>query len=210
MNKKVETIFIIDDDKSVRRSLSLFLTSAGYTVETYPGSEEFLEREIYDGTGCIILDVNLEGKTGLELQEELILLDSQLPIIFITGCGNIQMSVNALKKGAVNFLEKPFKDEELLHSVGEAMELSQRLKEEKEETKKASDLVAALTPREYEILKYLVTGILNKQIGFVLNIAEHTVKLHRQSICKKLRVKSVPEIIRIADKAGINPSEKKM
>jgi FixJ family two-component response regulator len=210
MNKKAGTIFIIDDDKSVRRSLSLFLASEGYLVETYPGSEEFLEREIHHGTGCIILDVNLAGKTGLELQEELILLDSQLPIIFITGCGNIPMSVNALKKGAVNFLEKPFKDEELLQSVVEAIALSQKLKEEKEEIKKASDLVAALTPREYEILKYLVTGMLNKQIGSALNIAEHTVKLHRQSICKKLGVKSLPEILRIADKAGIIPSEKKM
>jgi FixJ family two-component response regulator len=210
MNNQAETIFIIDDDKSVRRSLSLFLASAGYTVETCSSSEEFLEREIHDGTGCIILDVNLEGKTGMELQEELILLDSQLPIIFITGYGNIPMSVNALKKGAVNFLEKPFKDEELLHSVTEAIALSLKFKEEKEETKKASDLVAALTPREFEILKYLVTGMLNKQIGYALNITEHTVKLHRQSVCKKLGVKSLPEILHIADKAGIIPSEKKM
>ena len=210
MNNKAETIFIIDDDKSVRRSLSLFLTSAGYAVETCASSEEYLEKEIHDGTGCIILDVNLEGKTGLELQEELILLESQLPIIFITGYGNIPMSVNALKKGAVNFLEKPFKDEELLHSVAEAIALSQKLKEEKEDYKKASVLVASLTPREYEILKHLVTGMLNKQIASLFDIAEHTVKLHRQSICKKLGVKSVPEILRIADKAGIIPSEKKM
>ena len=102
-----ETIFIIDDDKSVRRSLSLFLQSFGYQVETYESAEEFLETDKFDGVGCIILDVNMSGKSGLELQEELIKTGSDLPIIFITGKGNIQMSVNAVKKGAVNFLEKP-------------------------------------------------------------------------------------------------------
>jgi FixJ family two-component response regulator len=208
MSAGQDTVFIIDDDLSVRRSLSLFLAAAGYEVEAYSSSEEYLAREPYEGTGCIILDVNLEGKTGLELQEELILLDSQLPIIFITGCGNIPMSVQALKKGAFNFLEKPFKDEELLQSVSEAIALSCRLTEAREEKIDAEKLIGALTPREHEILKYLLTGMLNKQIASVFDITEHTVKLHRHSICEKLGVRSVPEIIRIADKAGIIPSEK--
>jgi FixJ family two-component response regulator len=119
MENQPATIFIIDDDKSVRRSLSLFLMANEFSVETYSSSEEYLEREEYSGTGCIILDVNLEGKSGLELQEELLDRDSHLPIIFISGRGNVQMSVQTVKKGAVNFLEKPFKDGELLNSIFE-------------------------------------------------------------------------------------------
>ncbi len=198
-----ETIFIIDDDKSVRRSLSLFLQSAGYQVETYESAEEFLEREKFEGAGCIILDVNMSGKSGIELQEELIKTDSELPIIFITGKGNIQMGVNAVKKGAVNFFEKPFKEEDILNSVSESVHLSRNLLMQKAEQTTAQNLVNLLTPRELEIVKYLPTGLLNKQIAAELNIAEQTVKIHRRNICDKLGVKSVPEILRITEKAGI-------
>jgi two-component system, LuxR family, response regulator FixJ len=200
--KNNPTIFIIDDDKAVRRSLSLFLQSAGYSVDTFESAEEFLETEIFKGAGCIILDVNMSGKSGLELQEELIKTGSELPIIFITGKGNIQMSVNAVKKGAVNFLEKPFKEEDILLSVSEAVSLSQNLVLQKSGQKTAQNLIHSLTPRELEILKYLPTGMLNKQIAAELNIAEQTVKIHRRSICDKLGVKSVPEILRIAERAG--------
>ncbi len=200
--KNNPTIFIIDDDKAVRRSLSLFLQSVGYAVETFESAEEYLEAEKFDDAGCIILDVNMGGKNGLELQEELIQKDSDLPIIFITGKGNIQMSVNAVKKGAVNFLEKPFKEEDILLSVSEAVSLSHSLILQKTEQKAAQNLVNSLTPRELEILKYLPTGMLNKQIAAELNIAEQTVKIHRRSICDKLGVKSVPEILRIAERAG--------
>jgi FixJ family two-component response regulator len=197
-----EVIFIIDDDASVRRSLSMFLTANNFYVESYTGSEEYLARETFSGTGCVVLDVNLEGKSGFDLQEDLVNMNSHLPIIFITGRGSIHMSVQALKKGAVNFLEKPFADEELLQSINEALAMSRKLKTEKEEIQKAQKLIATLTPRESEILKYVVTGMLNKQIAAELQIAEQTVKLHRQSICEKLGVKSVPEIMRIAEKAG--------
>jgi len=196
-------IFIIDDDKSVRRSLSLFLQSVGYQVETYESAEQFLEREKFEGVGCIILDVNMSGKSGLELQEELIKKGSDLPVIFITGKGNIQMSVNAVKKGAVNFLEKPFKEEDILNSVSESVNISRNLVNQKTEQKTAQNLINLLTPRELEIVKYLPTGLLNKQIASELNIAEQTVKIHRRNICDKLGVKSVPEIIRIAEKAGV-------
>ncbi len=201
-----ETIFIIDDDKSVRRSLSLFLHSSGYQVETYESAEEFLETEKFDGVGCIILDVNMSGKSGLELQEELIKSGSDLPIIFITGKGNIQMSVNALKKGAVNFLEKPFGDEDILHAISEAIQLSGEKHTQMIEKTEAQNLIKMLTPRELEIIKLLPTGLLNKQIATKLNIAEQTVKIHRRNICDKLGVKSVPEILRIAEKAGVKMS----
>jgi FixJ family two-component response regulator len=200
-----EIVFIIDDDKSVRSALSLFLSAAGYLVETFESSEEYLEGEVFEGTGCIILDVNLGGKSGPELQEELIAAGSHLPIIFITGQANIHQSVSAVKNGAVNFLEKPFQDDELLQSISEALDLSRKLKSEKEEALSARNLIQALTPRELEILTYILTGLLNKQIASELSIAEQTVKVHRHSICEKLGVKSVPEIIQIANKAGILP-----
>jgi FixJ family two-component response regulator len=199
-------VYIIDDDRSVRQAISLFLSSAGYNVISFSSSEEFLEQEPAEDPGCIILDVNLGGKTGLELQDELIGLDYNLPIIFITGRGNVRMSVATMKKGAVNFLEKPFDDDELLKSVDDAVQLSRKLLSEKSEVKRASELLSRLTPRETEILSLLVTGMLNKQIGSDLNIAEQTVKLHRHSIFEKLGVKSLPGLVRITDIAGFKPS----
>jgi FixJ family two-component response regulator len=200
------TVFIIDDDKSVRNSLALFLISCNYSVETYTGSEDFLERESFKEKGCIVLDINLSGKSGLKLQEELLTLNSSLPVIFITGYGNIKLSVETLKKGAVNFLEKPFSDEDLLDAINEAMQLSQEIIEKREEQMKVQSLISMLTPRELDILTYLITGMLNKQIASECNIAEHTVKLHRHSISEKFGVKSLTEILRIADKAGIVPA----
>ena len=204
MNEDV-TIFVVDDDESVRRSLSLFLAAHDFHVESFGSSEEYLDREAFTGTGCLVLDVSLDGKNGFELQEELLAMNSHLPIIFITGRGSIQLSVQAVKKGAVNFLEKPFADDELLKSINEALALSRKLKAEKEETLIAQKLIKSLTTRESEVLKYIISGMINKQTAAELNIAEHTVKLHRQSICEKLGVKSVPEIIRIAEKSGVLP-----
>jgi FixJ family two-component response regulator len=197
------TVFIIDDDISIRRSLTFLLSASDYVVETYSSSEEFLEREMHNGTGCIILDINLEGKSGIELQDELILLGSHLPIIFITSKGNIHLSVETIRKGAINFLEKPFRTEELLNSVSEAIQLSQIYLDEQDKTRNAKNLINSLTARENEILKYLITGLLNKQTAAELNIAEHTVQLHKLSICRKLGVKSIPEMITISRNAGL-------
>jgi len=205
MKKAGEIVFIVDDDESVRSSLLLFLQLSWYNVESYDSAEDFLSRESHPGAGCIILDVNMAGKSGLELQEILISRNSHLPIIFITGYGNIHMSVDTVKKGAVNYLEKPFNEEELLHSVSEAVALSHKMLSENEEILKAKQLIHTLTTREFEILTYIITGMLNKQIANELNIGEHTVKVHRRSICEKLGVKSIPEIIRIADRARIVP-----
>jgi FixJ family two-component response regulator len=203
MNKNLETIYIIDDDKSVRRSLSMFLKASNYAVETFESAVEFLQLKAYEGNGCILLDINMEGKTGIELQEELIKLNSTLPIIFITGMGDIEKCVLALKRGAVNFLEKPFKEEALLNSIQEALAILKDNKFQSDDLQAAKDLVKLLTLRETEILTYLLAGMLNKQIAAELNIAEQTVKLHRQSIGAKLGVKSVAEIALIANKAGV-------
>ena len=204
MAKTDEIIFVIDDDTSVRRSLSILLKTMEYTVETFPSSEEFLNREKFDGTGCIILDINLEGKSGFDLQEELTKKQYSLPIVFITGKGGVHESVRALKKGAIDFLQKPFDDEELLDAVEEALTKSHEIKNEYDQIKKLQTLFSNLTDRELEVFKYVITGMLNKQIAYKLNIAEHTVKLHRGKITEKLGVKSVAELVRIAEKAGIN------
>ncbi len=198
-------VFVIDDDISVRRSLPLLLGAYGYVVETFSSAEEYLNKEIYDGTGCIILDINMKGKSGMELQDELNKIGQHLPIIFITGKGNVHMSVETIRKGAINFLEKPFDEKELLNSVAEAILLSEKLKMEKEKFGIAKKLIDTLTPREMEVLKYLVTGMLNKQTAGILNISEHTVQLHKLSITQKLGVKSIPEMITISRNAGLLP-----
>lgn len=205
MNDLTEIVFIIDDEESVRSSIALFLEADDFTVESFSSSEEFLAREHWPGAGCLILDVNLAGKSGLDLQEEMVVMNSHLPIIFITGQGNIPMSVSTLKKGAINFLEKPFRHEELLQSISEALSLSRKIISERQETLKAIQLIETLSGRELEILKNMMSGMLNKQIADKLNIAIQTVKHHRLSISEKLCVKSVPEISRIAEKAGIIP-----
>ncbi|MBX7110122.1 MAG: response regulator [Chitinophagales bacterium] len=196
-------VFIIDDDISVRRSLSLLLGAYDYKIETYESAETYLERDMHTGTGCIILDINLGGKSGIELQKELIKAGQHLPIIFITANGNVHLSVETIRKGAINFLEKPFKEEELLNSISEAILLSEKLKAEHDKSAAAKKLMESLTPRETEILKFLITGMLNKQTAGELNISEHTVQLHKLSITNKLGVKSIPEMITIARDAGI-------
>lgn len=203
MNKQKSKIFIVDDDKEVRQSLSLLLKSVGYQTESFPGIEQLLKNEIHNGAGCILLDVFLGGETGLELQAEIETKFECLPIIFITGQGNIPMSVEAMKKGALNFLQKPIDDKELFTAVEEAFNRSKALVTKHNEIEKFKAVVNSLSAREYEIFRYVIAGILNKQIAAELGIAEHTVKNHRLNITEKLGVKSVPEMIYIAEKLNI-------
>ena len=203
MDKADCKIFIIDDEEEILQSLLLLLNSYEYKVEIFQNIDQFLETEDYKGAGCILLDVFLGGKTGLELQEVIETKFDSLPIIFITGQGNIPMSVEAMKKGALNFLQKPIDEKELLSAIDEAFNRSNALIIKQTEIDKFKSLVNSLTAREYEIFRYVITGTLNKQIAFELGIAEHTVKNHRLNITNKLGVKSVPEIIYIADKLSI-------
>jgi FixJ family two-component response regulator len=203
------TVFIIDDDASVRKSLSRLLRSASYTTETFASAEEFLAREHFNGIGCLLLDVQMPGLSGMDLQEELNKADYHMPIIFITGHGDIPMSVEAMKKGAVDFLTKPFDDKELLQAVEKAIEKDTFTRAEYEETLDIRKRVELLTSRELEILRYVITGMLNKQIALKLDIAEKTVKVHRGRIMEKLRVDSVADLVRLAEKAGIEPARNK-
>jgi len=196
-------IFIIDDDDRVRQSLSLLLRSAGYPVESFGSAEKLLDYENYTGEGCIILDIFMDGRSGLELQEEINHKFTHLPIIYITGLGDIPMSVQAMKKGAINFLQKPVNDLELIKAVEEAVALSQRQIAEHRETDKTKLLLDSLTAREYQVYRLIITGMLNKQIAYELNIAEHTVKIHRGRITEKLGVKSVAELVTLAQKLNL-------
>ena len=158
MNNEDSKIFLLDDDEEIRQSISLLLKSTGYEVETFASTEKFLEKENYNGAGCILLDVFLEGKTGLELQAEIETKFECLPIIFISGQGNIPMSVEAMKKGAINFLQKPIDEKELFKAIEEAFERSNALITKQNDINRFKALINALTAREYEIFCYVITG----------------------------------------------------
>jgi FixJ family two-component response regulator len=201
MSEMPETkIFIVDDDISVRRGISLLLNSAGYSVEAFENTKDLLQAEDNNIPGCILLDIFLGEESGLELQDAIRNKFKNIPIIFITGHGDIPMTVQALKKGAINFLQKPIDDKIMLKSVDEAVINSNVLLNIQMEKDECKALMDSLTPRELEILRLVIKGKLNKQIASDLNIAEHTVKLHRGRITEKLGVKSVPEIIYIAQR----------
>jgi len=200
-------VFVIDDDASMRRALSYLLQSAGYKVETHSSAEEFLRREHYDGVGCIILDVRMPGLSGMDLQEKLMGSDYRMPIIFLTGHGELSMGVEAMKKGAIDFLTKPCDDEQLLGAVHSAIEKDKQARGSYKEKQEIRGRIELLTPRENEILRYVISGMLNKQIALKLGIAEQTVKIHRGRIMEKLCAESVADLVRLAGKAGIEPSE---
>lgn len=209
MTEPQPAVFVIDDDVSVRRGLSYLLVAAGYKVETYSSAEAFLTREKYNGVGCIILDVRMPGLSGMELQEKLIRSVYSMPIIFLTGHGDIPMGVQAMRKGAVDFLTKPCDDEQLLGAIQRAIEKAREARARFEEVEEIRRRIELLTPRENEVLRYVITGMLNKQIAANLAIAEATVKIHRGRIMEKLCAESIADLVRLAQKAGIEPSENK-
>jgi FixJ family two-component response regulator len=206
MTEGCPIVFVIDDDPSVRRSLARLFRSAGYAVETYPSAVEFLQSESGPPRpGCIVLDIRMPELDGLDLQEELAGRDYALPIVFITGHGDIPTAVIAMKKGAVDFLSKPFDDEELLRAVQSALARESDARAAFEEEQAIRQRLQSLTPREYEVLTYLLTGMLNKQIAGALNITEKTVIVHRGRVLRKMGVASVAELVQLASTAGVRP-----
>ena len=203
MNKAESKIFLIDDDKEIRTGISLLLKSIGYNIESFTSVSEFLENAYHSGPGCILLDIFLGAETGLEMQSKIEIKFETLPIIYITGQGNIPMSVQAMKKGAINFLQKPVDEQQLFNAIEEALRKSSEMVLEQNHILKIKSLLNKFTPREYEIFQLVLTGMLNKQIAAELNITEHTVKLHRGKITEKLGVKSVAEMVRLAQKINL-------
>lgn len=208
MADKIHTVFVVNDDPSIRKSLSLFLASVGYDVKNFVSAREFLEsRPRTQNPACLILDVKMPDFSGLDLQKELISINYAIPIIFITGHGDIPMSVQAMKLGAVDFLSKPFDDNQLLNAIKEALVKNAQTRAGIDEYRHIKGQIDTLTPREQEILTYLITGMLNKQIAHELKIAERTVKAHRKQVFDKMKVNSIAELVRLTEKAGIKPAD---
>jgi FixJ family two-component response regulator len=197
-------VFVVDDDASVRGALARLLHSAGYQTETFASAEGFLAQSRFDAPGCILLDVRMPGLNGLELQQALAAANRQLPIVFITGHGDVPMSVRAMKAGAEDFLPKPFDDEELLKAVARALNKSQREQNERTEVAEIRRRLASLTPREREVLCHVVAGQLNKQIAADLSIAEKTIKVHRGRVMEKMGASSLAGLVAMTGRIGIH------
>ena len=198
-------VFVIDDDESVRKGLRRLLHSADYECEVFPSATEFLTRSPHGVPTCVIVDVRMPGLNGIDLQQALITRRREEQLIFITGHGNIPMCAQAMKAGAVDFLPKPFKPRQLLGCVERALERSTEQRKRTGERNEVRRLLDMLTPREFEVMQLVVTGMLNKQIGGELGMAEKTVKVHRGRVMQKLGVTSVAELVRLVEKAGVTP-----
>lgn len=195
-------VFVVDDDISVRESLELLITSAGWTPETFASARDFLARPRTTVPSCLVLDVSLPGLNGLELQQQLA-ERADMPIIFITGYGDIPMSVRAMKAGAVEFLTKPFKDDVLLEAIRGAIDRSRVALQRESEMQLLRGRYSSLTPREREVMALVCSGLLNKQVGGELGISEITVKAHRGQMMRKMQADSLPELVTMAARLGL-------
>jgi FixJ family two-component response regulator len=197
-------VHVVDDDASFRGAIERRLKMAGYDVATYGTAQQLLDRLPSDSApGCILLDVQIPGLTGPELQERLGTFGSVLPIVFLTGHGDIPMSVRAIKAGAEDFLTKPVSSEDLLHAVEKALARHEMLLDGRERLDAMRDRIALLTPREREVFELVVRGKINKQIAFELGTTERTIKAHRHSVMEKMQVQSLAELVSLAERVGI-------
>ncbi|MGH8616359.1 MAG: response regulator transcription factor [Burkholderiales bacterium] len=204
MPADVPTVHVVDDDPSVLKGLSRLLRAAGWQAQTYVSPDEFVARHDPAAAGCLLLDVSMPGLNGLELHQRLREAGCPLPVIFITGHGDVPMSVRAMRAGALNFLQKPVHDEELLKAVAEAVEQDRLARKAGTETTGLRERLATLTPREREVLAHVVSGQLNKQIAADLAIVEKTIKVHRARVMEKMGAASLADLVRMAQKLGIS------
>jgi FixJ family two-component response regulator len=202
-NVKEPIVFVVEDDASIRRALSNLFQSVGLQVEVFASASEVLQGKFPDVASCLVLDVRLPGLSGLDLQAELAKANIHIPIIFMTGHGDIPMTVRAMKGGAVDFLTKPFRDQEMLDAVATAIERDRKRREADKVVANLQALLEALTPREREILALVSSGLLNKQIAAELGLAEITVKIHRGHVMRKMGAKSLADLVRKAETLGI-------
>ena len=193
-------VFVIDDDPSVRSSLKFLMSSEGLQVESFDSADSFLRREPPDAPTCLVLDVRLRGLSGLDFQRELAARNIRIPIVFITGHGDIPMTVKAMKAGAIEFLTKPFRDQDLLDAVRIALERDRARREQAKEVADLQQRFDSLTPREQEVISMVVSGMLNKQIADQLGTAENTVKVHRSRAMEKMHAQSFAELVRMIEK----------
>jgi FixJ family two-component response regulator len=201
-------VLVVDDDPSLRDSLRRLFGSIGLRVETYPSAAAFLQREIPTAPSCLVLDIRMPGQSGLELQAELVREDIDLPIVFITGHADVAMAVKALKAGAVDFLTKPFREQDLLDAVSSALDRACR---QRDAQRRLSDLRTsfdALTPRERQVMQYVADGFMNREIALDLGLAEMTVKIHRGNMMRKMGARSLADLVRMADDLGVGAARR--
>ena len=199
-------VCIIDDDPSARRGLTRLVRAAGLTAESFASAGEFLASAQRDGPGCIVLDVRMPEMTGPELQEKLAKAEYCMPIVFLSAHADVPIAAGAMKRGAVDFLTKPVDAEDLLAAIHASLEMDAENRLRRDEQVAIDDLVSELTPREHEVMTYVITGMLNKQIAGALEISEETVKIHRARVMNKLDIVSVAELVRLCERAGIPPA----
>jgi FixJ family two-component response regulator len=203
MTEAKPIVFVVDDDASVREALKSLIRSVGLQVELFGSAQEFLQRKQPDAPSCLVLDIRLPGISGLDFQRKLTEANIPIPIIFVTGHGDIPMSVRAMKAGAVEFLTKPFRDQDLLDAIHVALERNHARHQREGEIAALRKRFESLTPREREVLPRVVSGLLNKQIAAEIGTSETTVKVHRGQLMRKMGARSLPELVRMAEKMGI-------
>jgi RNA polymerase sigma factor (sigma-70 family) len=197
---RASVVFVVDDDPSVRSSLKFLLSSVGLQVESFESAETFLQRKPADAPSCLVLDVRLRGLSGLDFQRELAARNIRIPIVFVTGHGDIPMSVRAMKAGAIEFLTKPYRDQDLLDAVRVALERDRARREEEKDLTDLRQRFESLTPREQEVISMVVSGMLNKQIAGELGTAENTVKVQRSRAMEKMNAQSFADLVRMIEK----------
>ena len=198
-------VFIVDDDPLIRDALEQLVRSVGITVVVFPSAQAFLDAELPDRPGCLVSDIRMPELSGLDLQDELNRKGITIPIIFMTGHGTVPMSVRAMKSGALDFIEKPFEDQELLDAINRAIKQSRMVKKKEAERDVIEQHLNLLTSREHEILTLVIAGMLNKQIAYDLGMSENTVKTHRARIMRKMSVNSLAELVRSTEKINLQP-----
>jgi FixJ family two-component response regulator len=203
MNETDGVVFIVDDDASMRESLKNLIRSVGLRVELFASAQEFLAKKRPEVASCLVLDVRLPGLSGLDLQRRTTETGMDIPIIFITGHGDIPMSVRAMKAGAVEFLTKPFREQDLLDAIQQALERDRQARDQRAAVEELRGRFASLTTREREVMVRVIAGLLNKQIGAELGTSETTVKIHRHQVMEKMGASSLPELVRMADRLGL-------
>jgi FixJ family two-component response regulator len=204
MSEADSMVFVVDDDAATRRSLGNLMRSVGLRVEAFASAQEFLRSRRPDAPACLVLDVRLPGSSGFDLQKRMAETDMEIPIIFITGHGDIPMTVRAMKAGAVEFLTKPFRDQDLLDAIHQALERDRTMRERRAGTDALRRRLETLTRREREVMGFVVAGLLNKQIAGEMGTGETTVKIHRHRVMEKMGAGSVAELVRMADRLGVS------
>ena len=196
-SEKDSIVYIVDDDQAIRHAMGLLLKSVDLQHEVFTSADEFLEKHSGNNNGCLVLDIRMPGLSGLELQQKLIEMGSSLPIIFISGHGDIPMAVEAMQKGAFDFIQKPFRDQELLDRISEALNTARMREAEREQKLDVQDRIDTLTKREHEVLDLVVTGKPNKIIAHELGVSQRTIEIHRARVMEKMRAKSLAELVRM-------------